>query len=344
MWTTTRTRSASSSLSLSEMPWNIGNTTIRNPYRIKDAVIALQGSNILSNLQGPEAEQRLALMLYDSGVVEPSDGTQEAIAQARLTVLPSEHSLPFLGRKWRAGLEKLGFLERVPGQAGAYALSPNALRLAEVAKTVQEQNGYLRAILALRPDAARAFSPLVLVVNVLLHLEREGQGAHITFDEMALFVQNTAANANAEETAKAICQHRAERASRAGELRPFLSALYARTAAQEDVKEATLMDYADMNLRYLKATGLFVSKGRGLAFDPNAKMIAVAIAALPVTQLTEESYLKLLHAGADLPTDERHGRQAGGARNRSRHAGCRSLGRQSAGDASPGFAGHPAAG
>ncbi len=51
------------------MLWHIGNTTVRTPYRLKDALLCLQGSEFNGNLVGRDQEHSFALHLDRSGVL-----------------------------------------------------------------------------------------------------------------------------------------------------------------------------------------------------------------------------------------------------------------------------------
>lgn len=62
-----------------------------------------------------------------------------------------------------------------------------------------------------------------------------------------------------------------------------------------------------MSFRYLKATGLFQSRGRGITLVPEKKKTAELLAATPEPQLNAVEYLDLIASGAALPTDTQDG-------------------------------------
>jgi len=77
------------------------------------------------------------------------------------------------------------------------------------------------------------------------------------------------------------------------------------TAQQQDgIQANSLKDYADTNLRYLKATGLFLRKGRGIAFAPEKRSVIHALAQETFKPATDVALLQSLTKGATLPTDE----------------------------------------
>jgi hypothetical protein len=68
---------------------------------------------------------------------------------------------------------------------------------------------------------------------------------------------------------------------------------------------STYRDYADCNIRYLKATGVVSSQGRGIAIVPEKRVLITQLIAQPQTPLTPHDYLVELCAGASLPTDQK---------------------------------------
>lgn len=79
--------------------WHIGNTTVRSPYRLKEALKVLKNSEFHGNLLGKEREQGFALLLNEKAVVRVD----------RIIQTPDSDSSD-LGRKWRSALGQLGFV------------------------------------------------------------------------------------------------------------------------------------------------------------------------------------------------------------------------------------------
>ena len=73
--------------------WNIGNTTVRNPKRIENALAAYVEEGFSGNAKGSERERRLHAKLKEKEILDfegdPSDWN---------------------GRKWRAAFYQLGFI------------------------------------------------------------------------------------------------------------------------------------------------------------------------------------------------------------------------------------------
>lgn len=74
-------------------------------------------------------------------------------------------------------------------------------------------------------------------------------------------------------------------------------------AEQHNYKAPTFNDYADTNLRYLKATGLVQSKGRGVSLVPEKHVFIEALVQDKTIPNSGSSYLITFCKGATLPTD-----------------------------------------
>ena len=68
-------------------------------------------------------------------------------------------------------------------------------------------------------------------------------------------------------------------------------------------RRQTAQTYADANFRYLKATGLFTSKGQGIVITPEKKALSEELALSFRIIPSREEYLARLYNGAQLPTD-----------------------------------------
>lgn len=168
--------------------WHIGNTTVRTPYRLKEALLALKNSSFHGNLMGKEAEEGFSRLLNEKEIV-----TVERLNRDT----PKDTS--DLGRKWRSALAQLGFVVQhfnqgqkmmlpmlslaVPGYpqltGRPYEITPNGWRLIASDSVAQMQETFLRALLAYRIPSpietrykCQPFSPLLWVLEILLELEK----------------------------------------------------------------------------------------------------------------------------------------------------------------------------
>ena len=284
-------------------PWHLGNTTVRSPFRLRDGLVALSASSLQGNLRGEEQERALRRLLGEHGIVELGDDNTYSV-----------------GRKWRSALNKLGFLyPEVPSASGIPQseigpidmITPNGWELIRADTVPAMQECFLRALAAhYIPSALErkfdfsVFSPLRHTLAIMLELEKQTGESYLNFVEMAIVVQLTSSD---EPLAGIVAQVLALRERR-------LASPNKRKFDQQERKTAAILhgyvagtfdDYADTNLRYLKATGLVQSKGRGISLVPEKRVFVeklVQDAEIPGSDL---SYFTTLCNGATLPTDNK---------------------------------------
>ena len=308
--------------------WHIGNTTVRTPYRLRAALVALLTSHLHGNLLGRDNEQAFADLLYDEGLVR------------RHSSLGADRS--DLGRKWRVALGQLGFLAYnltkghrdgidqrleamvggLPGLTGRpYEITPTGRLLVDAKDMLSEQECFLRALAAYRIPSLleshykhQQFSPLHFTLAVLRHLDNLGAEPLISFEEMALLLQRNTPDDGAAQVAEAIRNMREARDRAVVPIRQFYRQAYQQAVLADNprvdpgrinTRVNTLNDYADLNFRYLKATGLFKSKGRGITVSSERAEIVQHLSDESLVGLDDASYLRQLWQGAVIPTDER---------------------------------------
>lgn len=283
-------------------PWLYGNTTVRSPLRMRDGLIALKNSGLEGQLRGRKQEIALG----------------EALASAGVVSLQGDETYS-LGRKWRSALSKMGFLYPLLKGKSAHlqpdiglsdTITPNGHRLMETESVAGWQECFLRALAAhylpspvdKRKDCP-LFSPFRHTLSVMLELEREIGESTISVMEMAVIIQCTYSATRVEEIIKTILRYRQERNNSANK-RKFDNEESDNAARQYGIKAATFKDYADANIRYLKATGLVQSKGRGVALLPEKRLLAEKISTDDTKPENDTGYFVTLCHGAKLPTDE----------------------------------------
>ena len=211
----------------------------------------------------------------------------------------------------------------IPGLTGRpYEITPAGRLLVDAKDTISQQESFLRALAAYRIPSLlerrykhKQFSPLHFTLGVLQHLDSLGIEPFISFEEMALLVQRSTADDGVAIVAEGIRTFRLARDSTKTSVRQLHREAYEGAVLEDHpntpldrirVKANTLNDYADLNLRYLKSTGLFKSKGRGIIVAPERAQIAQRLTDEPLAELADQSYLRQLWHGARLPTDARH--------------------------------------
>ena len=275
--------------------WQLGNTSVRSAMRIRDGLVAYSTSGIQGNIRKGEGDIAFRRLLGKCGVVSLGEDSTNSV-----------------GRKWRSAMGKLGFIypdlrknlgpaQNLIGQVDYITPAGWTLIRAETVAAMQEC--YLRAMVTpLEPADYRTFSPLCWTLALLLELERRGEEASVSFIEMARIVQSTNPLDGISETVDRILDLRVRR-NAAERKRPFDRMIYEQGAEELGCKPHTFNDYADMNMRYLKATGMVQSKGKGIALVAEKRTLAIALTQELLTNKPIIELYQSLCTGTALPTD-----------------------------------------
>ena len=288
-------------------PWHFGNTTVRSAFRLRDGIVALSTSSLLGDLGGHERESEFAWLLDEAGVVSLDRGHTEDVSD--------------LGRKWRAAMTQLGFL--VPELRSTnrdldqswigrpFTLTPNGRRLVASEPVPAMQECFLRSLAAYRIPSVletryqvEQFSPLRHTLAIMIELDRRIGNSKLDFMEIAVVVQVTSSGDSLESMCDRIIEFRAERET-SNAKRRFDNEALTEASRVNGLAASTYRDYADCNIRYLKATGVVLSQGRGIAIVPEKRVLITQLIAQPQAPMTPRNYLEELCAGASLPTDQK---------------------------------------
>lgn len=284
-------------------PWHLGNTTVRSPFRLRDGLVALYGSELQGNLRGKEQDIAFRKLLGEHGIVELGEDKTYSV-----------------GRKWRSALTKLGFLyPEIPKSLGidqaqigeVDRITPNGLRLIKAETVPAMQECFLRSLAAyvipsvLEDDYEfSVFSPLQHILKIMLELERETGDSRINFIEMAVVAQLTNSDDDLSEVVHRVLDIRSRRLS-SDNKRKFERVEREKASGVHDYKEQTFNDYADTNIRYLKATGLVQGAGRGISIIPEKHLFIEKFVQQSQMPQSEIAYFTALCNGAALPTDDK---------------------------------------
>jgi len=300
--------------------WHIGNTTVRTPYRLRDALIILVNSQYHGNLVGKERESGFAKLLH-----------QKAILKAKRIDHDHSQDISDLGRKWRSALAQLGFVVQHltrehnkgtdpkynqfvkdhPGFLGTpYEVTPNGMNLINADTLPGQQECFLRALTVYRIPSVfetrykfEQFSPLRHILKILINLEIKNSEPVIKFYEMAILQKTSPANGY-ENIITDILRYRQKR-NKIANKKNFDQQMRLKTADGSETGARTLSDYADLNIRYLKATGLVQSAGRGITILPEKRILVEMLLENEFITYDDSKYIKELWQGASLPTDNR---------------------------------------
>lgn len=284
-------------------PWCFENPTVRSPFRLRDGLIALSKSPLQGHLRGKEKEVEFRNLLGELGIVSLGSDASSSV-----------------GRKWRLAMNRRGFLyPDVPttdycsqSDIGALdTITPNGWRLIQADSVPGMQECFLRSLAAYYIPSSfengydyPAFSPLRHTLAVMLALEKATTENYLSFVEIAAIIQlSSSADMHSDVVARVL--ELRDRRHSAGRKKQFDAQELVNTSAIHGRKPQTFADYADTNIRYLKATGLVQSKGRGIALVPEKHLFIEKLVEDTQFPDSERAFYTGLCNGADLPTDNK---------------------------------------
>lgn len=192
--------------------WNLGNTTLRNPWRIREGLRLLK--ELFEGEYWDAAGQVLFYQkLVERNLIEPEGG------------MPSPQTQGINGRKWAAAANQLG-LARAWAQKskGPVSITPAGETLLDATDERLQQEVFLRQFLKYRlPSPIEKGSayvgfdvmPYRLMLKVVYELHRRGfQG--VNKEEIALFLITTIRSGEADRAVRQIIEYRNERLKRVG--------------------------------------------------------------------------------------------------------------------------------
>ena len=285
--------------------WRLGAAEIPNPYKLANGlglIVELRAKGI-HNYDNQQNLATLGDTLVLHGIVELGNDDTYSV-----------------GRKWRSALNKLGFLyPEVPPASGIPQseigpidmITPNGWRLIRADTVPAMQECFLRALAAhYIPSALErkfdfaVFSPLRHTLAIMLELEKQTGESRLNFVEMAVVVQLTSSDESLADIVAQVLALRARRLASPNK-RKFDRQEREAAAVLHGYAAGTFNDYADTNLRYLKATGLVQSKGRGLSLVPEKHVFVEKLIQDTGIPDSDRSYFITLCNGAKLPTDNK---------------------------------------
>lgn len=279
--------------------WLVGNTGLRNPNRIQDGFMIFANSSYVGNLRGRENEIGFMNLLNEKGIIQNEDGKDESGSHAR---------------KWRLMFAKNGFIypqvkkrdgrQEELGELDGVTPFGKVFLKADTYPAVQEC--YLRAMSVeqfVMPDGRCCFSPLRWMLAIMLELEKRTGSSEISRIEFALWGHTTNPSYDLYEVVDNILDLRKRRAE-APAKRPFDKTEIMKRGEHYSKKADNFLDYSDMNMRYLRISGILQRKGRGLVIVPAKHVLAEKLAKSTASSKSLMEQYKLLCNGAPLPTDD----------------------------------------
>ena len=279
--------------------WLVGNTGLRNPNRIQEGFSVFASSPYVGNLRGRDNEIGFMRLLNEKGIIQNEDGKDESGSHAR---------------KWRLMFAKNGFIyPQVKNKDGAQdelgaldEITPFGRTFLNADTYPAVQECFLRSMSVeqypMPNDGTHYFSPLRWLLAIMLELERRTGSSELSRIEFALWGHTTNPSYNVDAVVDKILDLRRRRAI-APAKRPFDKKEIAARGEDYDKKPDNFLDYSDMNMRYLRISGIFQRKGRGLIIVPTKHVLAEKLAKATASAAPIMEHYKTLCNGALLPTD-----------------------------------------
>lgn len=279
--------------------WYLGNTGVRNPLRLQDGLKAYAESDLMGKITGVQGSVSLMRYLNEQGILNNDEAKDDTGSY---------------GRKWRLMWRKHGFTYN---KAEGYCqeelgpldyITPFGRTFIEADTVPAIQECFLRAMsmhMFEMDEAGKYFSPLRWTLAVLLKVEERTGSPDVSFVEFAAMIQTSDPSHNIDEVVDDILKIReAREKSTAKKL--FNKKVYAEIGKNYNKKNDNFKEYADMNLRYLRASGIFQRKGRGIAIVKEKHILAERLASELISEESNLLRWKTLCEGrATLPTDDK---------------------------------------
>lgn len=278
--------------------WLVGNTGLRNPNRIQEGLAVYAKSAFVRKLHGRDNEIGFMNLLNKEGIIQNESGKDESGSHAR---------------KWRLMFAKNGYIypqvskkDGNQDDLGAMDdITPFGRTFLKADTFPAVQECFLRAMSVEQfemPDKSTYFSPLRWMLAIMLELEKRTGSTEMSRIEFALWGHTTNPSYNLSEVVDHILDLRQRRA-KAPAKRTFDKNEIKEREKHYDKKADNFLDYSDMNMRYLRISGMFQRKGRGIMIVPAKHLLAEKLAKETATSEPLMEAYKKLCSGAPLPTD-----------------------------------------
>ena len=278
--------------------WLVGNTGLRNPNRIQEGLAVYAKSAFVRKLHGRDNEIGFMNLLNKEGIIQNESGKDESGSHAR---------------KWRLMFAKNGYIypqvskkDGNQDDLGAMDdITPFGRTFLKADTFPAVQECFLRAMSVEQfemPDKSTYFSPLRWMLAIMLELEKRTGSTEMSRIEFALWGHTTNPSYNLSEVVDHILDLRQRRA-KAPAKRTFDKNEIKEREKHYDKKADNFLDSSDMNMRYLRISGMFQRKGRGIMIVPAKHLLAEKLAKETATSEPLMEAYKKLCSGAPLPTD-----------------------------------------
>ena len=269
-----------------------------NPYITHEGLAVYAKSAFVGKLHGRDNEIGFMNLLNKEGIIQNESGKDESGSHAR---------------KWRLMFAKNGYIypqvSKKDGNQDDLGAMDDIIPFgrtflkADTFPAVQEC--FLRAMSVEQfemPDKTTYFSPLRWMLAIMLELEKRTGSTEMSRIEFALWGHTTNPSYNLSEVVDHILDF-SQRRAKAPAKRTFDKNEIKERGKYYDKKPENFTDYCNMNMRYLRISGMFQRKGRGIMIVPAKHLLAEKLAKDTATSEPLMDAYKQLCSGAPLPTD-----------------------------------------
>ena len=278
--------------------WLIGNTGMRNPWRIPSGFKVYAESNLVGRLRTPEDQMAFKMLMFEKGEAggdADKDTSASITRKYRLMFNKYGFAYPEVTKKDGFAQEELGALD---------AITPLGETFYKADSVAAQQECFLRGLIVPMEELTdtSTFSPLLWVVEVMLEIEKRTGDTKLNFIEFATCVQTTTPLSDITEVVDEILAIREERKD-AENKKKYDRELIHKKWERYLKQEGNFRDYADMNIRYLVSAGIVKRAGRGITLTPEYHSMAIELVKNVVSTEPLKDRLIRLCNGAPLPTD-----------------------------------------
>lgn len=280
--------------------WLIGNTGMRNPWRIPEGFKIYVESDQVGRIRTPEDQKAFKRLLAYKGVI---GGDPDKDKDASIT------------RKYRLIFGKFGFIyPEVTAKDGFKQedigpvdhITPLGMLFYNAPNKAMQQECFLRGLMVPMEqiDDYTSFSPLLWTLQVMQKLYDLVNDYRINFIEFAVCVQTSNPLSNINDVCNRIIEIRSNRRN-AQDVEAYDDELIHNEWTHYCKEERNFKEYADMNIRYLKTTGVIKDAGTGITLDPKYLSLIQTISKNALSQKSRlERYLELCNGASLVFTQE----------------------------------------
>lgn len=269
--------------------WSIGNTGVRNPWRIPGGYKVYVESNQVGKIRTAQEQKLFKEKLLLAGEI---GGDPKKDADASIT---RKYRLMFnkYGFAYPEVLKKDGFSQKEIGKIDD--ITPAGWAFYH-ANTIQaQQECFLRGLVVqMEPLGEReTYSPLRWVLKIMFDLFERTGDYKINYIEFAVCVQTSSPKYELETVVNKILEIRGRRKKYINK-KKFDRDLIHNAWKHYFKEEKNFHEYADMNLRYLSASGILKRSGRGITVMPEYKSLAYELTKNVISDATLVRHIGLI--------------------------------------------------